>query len=1211
MYLKKIVANGFKSFADKVVIALDRDLVAGIVGPNGSGKSNVIDAVRWVMGEQNAKMLRGEKSTDIIFAGSERRKALGMAEVSLVFDNSLPSAFCPPEYRHESEIELTRRIYIDGEREFLINRKLCRLKDIVNFFASAGIGGRSYSMIQQGQVDRILQAKPEEIREMIDEAAGISIFKQRKLETEKKLESITLNLSRLDDIYTEVTKQIANLKEQVQKAQEWQELSAKLKTSEIELFTHNFHFFKINVDELSQRIDEYSKIEADCITQAATLEGEYERKRAKLEAADPQLQWIHNQIISHREKIARLETELIHHQDTCQLADKELSNYNTTWQDDEAELERFSVQVQETDAILRDANQQIGILKERSANFDDRIEHIEEEERIYDQQIESFGAEKNRLDNMLVNLKDRADHLKKEMSSLARDKSELEERLTELDEDLSKSDILSEAMGVKISQYQKQISQYYQSKSRIEMELAGKEKDLKNRLKDIEDLQKAKIEFQVGFQTIEEIEKNSTDLPSLVAKYLALNQANAHPLTVLTDLVAFGEKAQTLSKRCQSVFEKWSERLVIQGPEEIEALNQFVKEQKWGIQPVSAISADLLASEEKARDFCQKKGLFTLADLLDYDGQNKALTAFLAHLVYLPDGREIPPQQAGELSGFTFFSEKGVVSEAGHTFFVGENEQGEGALSRKIKKEEFAQKLAELEYKSEKLRERCQKYETEIEDYRKETVQIDQNLLKANKITMELEVEARTMVQKLDLKREQTLELRRRYNQIDERSDEIAENLSDIEEERTRYKEDRDVAEEGLKEAKNNLIAVQDESEELKRQTSEAKLDLAKYLTKEATLREHYSQNLEQLERLRKHVAQRQFQITELQEKLRVSEAKADELKEDITELIFERETFEAELEGKKAKNAELVAEIKAMETQAKDLREELAKSRKVSSEARLELERYALALKGVKEQALEKYHIDLTSHDQPLIKDYDLKERQKAITQMKNRLDNFGAINMVAIDEYRVLCEREKFISEQKQDVFSSIDLLNTAINEIMEKSQTQYLETYRTLNLEFASLFPVLFPGGDGKLEMMDESDPLNSGVSIIVRLPGKNPQNMSLFSGGERALTAIALIFAFLKSKPTPFCFLDEVDAPLDETNVGRFNKILELLKDRFQFIVITHRRRTMEALDTLYGVTMQEPGVSKVVGVDLSQALPAHLQKAVKEFEPNRPGASARL
>ena len=352
---------------------------------------------------------------------------------------------------------------------------------------------------------------------------------------------------------------------------------------------------------------------------------------------------------------------------------------------------------------------------------------------------------------------------------------------------------------------------------------------------------------------------------------------------------------------------------------------------------------------------------------------------------------------------------------------------------------------------------------------------------------------------------------------------------------------------------------------------------------------------------MRKHRSERGNEIVALENKIKSSQEKQDEFKETITSLIFERDTFEGELENKKAKNAELVAEIKAIETKVKELREQINKSKKVSNDCRLDLERNHLALKGVRDQALEKYHMELDSYKFTPVPGYDLKERHKQISALKSKLDNFGAINMVAIDEYRLLCEREKFISEQRQDVLSSIELLTTAIGEIMEKSQSQYLETFRSLNVEFASLFPVLFPGGEGKLEMLDDTDPLNSGVAIIVRLPGKNPQNMSLFSGGERALTAIALIFAFLKSKPTPFCFLDEVDAPLDETNVGRFNKILELLSDRFQFIVITHRRRTMEALDALYGVTMQEPGVSKVVGVDLGEALPAHLQKAVKEFD----------
>ena len=742
MYLRKIVANGFKSFADKVVITLSREHISGIVGPNGSGKSNVIDAVRWVMGEQNAKMLRGEKATDIIFAGSEKRKPLAMAEVSLIFDNSLPSQFCPPEYRHEPEIELTRRIYIDGEREYLINKKICRLKDIVSFFVSAGIGGRSYSMIQQGQVDRILQAKPEEIREMIDEAAGIALFKQRKLETEKRLEAITLNLSRLDDIFVEVTNQIANLKEQVQKAQEWQDLSAKLKGWEVELFAHNFAFFAKNIEELTLKIDAFNTEETAAISESASLEGEYERKRAKLEEADPQLQWIHNKIISHREAIARLETELIHQQESTDTAKKQLASYSGSWQDDEEEFLRFESQVKETEQFLKDSTRLIAELRDKAAHFEERLEYVDEEQRVFDQQIESFSSERGRLDNLLSNLRDRGEHLKKEMANLARDKVEIESKLSDLDGDLSKTDILSEAMGVKISQYQKQITQYYQVKSKTELDMLDKEKDLKNRRRQIEEAQTKRIEFQVGYQTIEEIEKNSQDLPSLVSKYLAENgQPEGLDLIVLTDLISFDHEKNALTENCRNVFEKWSERLILESFADLAKLDAFVKEQGWGIVPVSILVSEKSSAPEEINRFCLQEGLYTASQVLTYNQEQKQLAAFLASLVFIPEGGVIPSDKV--LAKVTFFAANGMVSEGGISFLVGESQAGDGALSRKVKKDELLAELTRADAKLSDLTEKSRKCEFDIEASKKELTQLDQNLLKANKLTMEMEVEAR------------------------------------------------------------------------------------------------------------------------------------------------------------------------------------------------------------------------------------------------------------------------------------------------------------------------------------------------------------------------------------------------------------------------------------------------------------------------------------
>src|SRR3989338_1769616 len=302
MYLKRIITNGFKSFADKVVISLRKDQITGIVGPNGSGKSNVIDAVRWVMGEQNAKMLRGEQATDIIFAGSQTRKSQGMAEVSLVFDNGESSPFCPPVYRHEIEIVLTRRIYMDGEREFFINRQPCRLKDITHFFASTGLGGRSYSMIQQGQVDRILQAKPEQLREILEEAAGTLIFKRKHQETQKKIEETQLNLSRVGDILLEVDRQLASLDEQVKKAREFKELSQTLRNSELYLYQHNFHSFTHQKNQLEQNLLSVNALFSELSAQLASNESTYQRLQKELEEANPGLKSLSEKITVCREQ---------------------------------------------------------------------------------------------------------------------------------------------------------------------------------------------------------------------------------------------------------------------------------------------------------------------------------------------------------------------------------------------------------------------------------------------------------------------------------------------------------------------------------------------------------------------------------------------------------------------------------------------------------------------------------------------------------------------------------------------------------------------------------------------------------------------------------------------------------------------------------------------------------------------------------------------
>ena len=347
--------------------------------------------------------------------------------------------------------------------------------------------------------------------------------------------------------------------------------------------------------------------------------------------------------------------------------------------------------------------------------------------------------------------------------------------------------------------------------------------------------------------------------------------------------------------------------------------------------------------------------------------------------------------------------------------------------------------------------------------------------------------------------------------------------------------------------------------------------------------------------------------LSRLRERIRESGQLQAELTGEIEAYVLQREQLGEELNRKKDANSEIVDRLRQSEAGLKEAREIQQKAQKHLSGHELELERIRLGMEGTRQQSLEKYQTDPARSEDPEDPDFSPESAGQELARLRAKAEGFGPVNMMALEEFQELKERTEFMEGQKTELTSSINLLELGIEEIEETSKNRFLKTFRSLNGEFSSLFPVLFPRGEGQIQMSDPDHPLESGVEILVRLPGKKQQNMRLFSGGEKALTAIALIFALLKSKPTPFCFLDEVDAPLDETNVGRYNSVLEALSDRFQFIVITHRRKTMEVLDTLYGVTMQEPGVSKVVGVDMSKALPGHLQKAFREEK--RQGASA--
>ena len=1208
MYLKKIIIAGFKSFADKVVITLDKG-ITGVVGPNGSGKSNIIDAVRWVMGEQNAKNLRGEKATDIIFAGSERRKGLGLAEVSLVFDNTDDSPFCPPEYRHEPEIVLTRRLYADSQREYLINKRPARFKDIIGFFASTGLGGRSYSMIQQGQVDRILNAKPEDVREILEEAAGTAMFKKRKAEAERKLESTRINLARIDDILAEVEKGLGTLATQVEKAREYQDVNNRLRDEEISLLAHNFKFFRDQLATTQAQLDGEQTKESQLIADLAAFEARHVELKGQLDDADPETQILQEKVASLRESIVRSQAAETNAKRRLESGAERVKNLASEIAEEDANLKVLEAQVDDAQAQMAEAERLAARLKDAIAHFENEASFTEEAAQTFQSRLDEANDEIRNIERLIDNSRLRSEQAEAGLGRLDSEIAEERRRIATLAAEIVAMAPDLEAITAKAGAVRAGLDDELRQKHALDADIEAKRQLSKIAHTRRDQLREAYHASKARFDSLSELEAGATDVAETVATLRAALSPDDQSRLVrglLADYIGFAPNAKELPARATQAFERWAERLVVR---DLTAFNDLVRAATRtgiGTLPVLVLSQlNLLPTKttpEMMSAWADAAGaepfahyLQTSPDALrDFPG----LEQLLGRLYLLPTVSLGTEDLADVPAGVMVFTSQGVAIFGQGDFVIG-GRGAPGLLTRKTELAELATALKTVEADLGRTQAELDGLELAMAEARRLVAEIDSKLQNQNHDVLAITSERQALQQAVDRKKEQqevaAAAQDKLQNQRGNLAGEIeaqAQNRLSLSRELASAKAERESIEQEAEE-------LLDRQREMKRQLDAQRLDLARSSSRAEALKDGFISTRSQLELNQNKLTKRYEERHRVEHDIALARAELDQSKIDIEAFVRERDRADDEFKLRREASAGLLEEIRVVESRLKQLRDQQLAMQRTLVEKGGELERLRMSVAGQAAQAAEKYRLDLSTHEFTYEADFNHDAKSRAVSRLRTKLDGMGAINMMALKEYEEKSERRDFIARQREEVMSSIDLLMAAIAEIEETSLRKFLEIFATINQEFGNLFPILFPTGEGKLELTSPENPMLGGVEILCRLPGKSQKPMTLFSGGEKALTAMALIFALLKTKPTPFCFLDEVDAPLDEANVGRYNRVLEALSGQFQFIVITHNRRTMEVLDVLYGVTMQEPGVSKVVGVEMQKDLPAHLRKAFKQ------------
>ncbi|MCS6771372.1 MAG: chromosome segregation protein SMC [Kiritimatiellae bacterium] len=1180
MYLKSLELIGFKSFAEKTKLEFEPGITA-IVGPNGCGKSNVADAIRWVLGEQSAKALRGSKMEDVIFNGTDSHKPLGMAEVSLTLADC--EKILGTEYH---EITITRRVFRNGEGQYFINKTPCRLKDIQRLFMDTGIGTNSYSLMEQGKIDRVLSSHPEDRRAVFEEASGITKFKADKKEALRKLEQTEANLLRLDDVIREVKRQIISLQRQAGKAQRYQELQAQLRTLDLFVTRERLATLDEQIRTLESRLASMSEQEEAVRTDISRAESDLDSLRGRCEDIERGLNETTESAMAVRAELDRARA-LIQHFDERRAELLELSERDTRDADEaRARRAQHAQSLEELKARLERAEAERDAAEREMAEQAARV--AEAERRAGD-----LSRALDRLRSEQLDLESRAAHSQNELTRL-----EHAERANVLRRERLAAEQAEALRAVEMFEQRRKDIQSKIAELRADVDRAGEhlailEEQQRNRSEAAANLeaklsalrsQAAAREAQI--ELMEASERQHEGFASGGRRLLtgdeSLGVDRTRVLGALAELIQIDAEWQ---HALEAALRPWLDAILVDG--DLAAI-EILK----ALESRSAGAARLLSTSARPA-YPPPEGRVRLLDRIRCpDYLRPALECILGHVCVVPSLADIPPDRPAGLAWVT--PSGALINPNGTSELWRRDDAGSNPLTRR---QLIQQRRTELD----QLRADIQAHEAAARALEGESGRLDEALRDArrdlderrrilNTAEGELHVIEREFCQARDRADTVAWELQAMEEQTragDERRSALVAELERI---RARQEELRAAiaaqAEE-VRAAEHNRAACTAEAAERRIRFAEAR-QLAQSLADACAQAVARVRELDALiEERSRGLVTTQARLEELARSRSATESRIPALEEEADRLAAEAEMARDEREG-------LLSEIARVEAALREKRSLLDEIRTRRAGCEVELAQQRMRRQNLLERAIADYRVteaEVLSAPEPAWEDDQRPDREtleNRVAELKAKLEAMGPVNLVAIEEHRELEERYGFLTAQHADLTASKNQLMDMIRQINKTTTELFSETFAKVNENFQRMFVQLFGGGSAKLVLVDEGDILESGIEIIARPPGKKLQSVSLLSGGERTMTAVALLFALYLVKPSPFCVLDELDAALDDANIGRFVKTLQGFLDRSQFIVITHNRQTIAAAGTLYGVTMEQQGVSKIVSVRLSEA-----------------------
>jgi len=1159
MRLSKIKLAGFKSFVDPTTIDFPSNL-NGIVGPNGCGKSNTIDAVRWVMGESSAKHLRGASMDDVIFSGSSSRKPVSQATVELIFDNSEGKLEGP--YASFTEIAAKRMVTRDGQSKYFLNGSKCRRRDIADLFLGTGLGPRSYAIIEQGMISRLIDAKPEELRVFLEEAAGISKYKERRRETETRIRHTRENLERLDDLREEIDKQLDRLQRQSRTAEKYKELKIDERRFKAEHLALRWKELHDQMENREAAIEEQETRLQEVIAEQRALESELETLRESRVEQNESLNAVQARYYSLGSEISRIEQTIQHEKEMLGRQQNDLAELESALNEIKQSLESDREQLEEIDMVLSEAEPKLEMQRESQQAINEQLHEAEQAMQEWQSQWDSHNeraaepsqtaqVERTRMEQLekhVIQLKQRLEKIEEEKRKLVGDDLEIElEQLREQSEtaEMQKQEMQEKVSEVieKIRNQREQSTQYTRDEDALRQQL----NETRGKLASLEALQKAALG------------KNENAVGGWLEKH---GLANNSRLAENIEVDAGWEKA------AETVLGSHLEAVCVDGMDSVAQVLGDLEQGHLNLFDMASSAADAVADSLLSKI----KSSVSLGGILNGVKAAEDLTQALALRSSLGDNESV-------------ITKDGIWLGASWLRVARDKDEKSGVLAREQEIKDLQAVLEEQDMSLEELEVQIQDARAQLQNFEQQREQWQAELNNTHSQCSQIQAQLTTGQTKLE-------HLLSRNQNLQEESVELTKNIERQQDEMELARRKRNEAMTQMEDLSREREELSGQRESLQNQLLESRSqaqneresvhELAIQIESRRTLKRNLEQNIERMARQLETQQQRREELTESLQGVSTGEDKTEALEI----LLEERLQVEEQLLEARRSVEDIDNSLRALEQKRNEIEQKSQMIRSSLEQARLSTSEVKVRSQTVQEQLAE---TDFNAEDllKELGDDANINEWARKVEEIGQRIARLGPINLAAIDEFEEQSKRKEYLDSQHTDIIEALETLEAAIAKIDKETREKFKTTYEHVNARIQEMFPRLFGGGQAYLELTGD-DLLDTGVVVMARPPGKRISHIQLMSGGEKALTAVALVFAIFELNPAPFCMLDEVDAPLDEANVGRFCSLVKAMSKSVQFIFITHHKVTMEMAEKMNGVTMREAGVSRLVSVDIDEA-----------------------